>query len=230
MTHDGDRPPPEPRLLAAPIAGRVLAFAPHPDDEVAGPGGTLWLHRRQGDPVRVVIATDGIAGDPDDRYEKATYAELRRSESRRGLRELDVEDVVFWGFPDSCQLSDQDMEWGTRKAAEEIERFRPDVVYLPWGREGHPDHHATHVCVARALHRTGFRGTAYGYEVWHAMIPDLIVDITPAIDRKRRAIAQHESQLAYASFDHCILGLNAYRSLIHLRGRGYGEAFQVLHE
>lgn len=230
MSADELRPPPDPRWLTAPLPGRVLVFAPHPDDEIAGPGGTLCLHRRQQDPVRVVIATDGIAGDPEGRFDKATYSALRRAESGRGLHEIGVDDVVFWGFPDSCELSPVDLELGVRKATEEVQRFRPDIVYLPWGREGHPDHHATHLCVSRALERTTFRGTAYGYEVWHAMIPDLIVDITPVIEAKRRAIAQHRSQLAYASFDHCILGLNAYRSLIHARGRGYGEAFAILRE
>ena len=49
-------PPPEPEWLRDVPRGRVLAFAPHPDDEVAGPGGCLALHARAGDPVRVVVA------------------------------------------------------------------------------------------------------------------------------------------------------------------------------
>ena len=34
----------------------------------------------------------------------------------------------------------------------------------------------------------------------------------------------HESQIDYVQYDHCLAGLNAYRSLVHLRGKGYGEA------
>ena len=67
--------PPMPEIRKAPLSGRVLCLAPHPDDEAAGPGGALVKHRRQGDPVRVALATDGIAGDPDGRYDQATYAE-----------------------------------------------------------------------------------------------------------------------------------------------------------
>jgi N-acetylglucosamine malate deacetylase 1 len=207
---------------------RVLVFAPHPDDEAAGPGGVLCMHRAQGDPVRVVVATDGIAGDPDGKHDKASFAALRRAESRRGLAVLDVDDVAFWGFPDSCQLSGTDLELGTRMAAEEIERYRPDLVYLPWEAEGHPDHHALHVIVVRAMERTGYRGKALGYEVWHAMIPDVIVDITSVWEKKHQAMLCHESQLDYVRYDHCMLGLNAYRSLIHARGRGYGEAFRIV--
>ena len=222
-----DGPPPEPVLCTVP-RGRVLLFAPHPDDEVAGPGGTLALHRAAGDPVRVVVATDGIAGDPDGRFDAAGYAERRRAESVAGLRELDVDDVVFWGFPEGGGPSAADAERGAQAAAAELERYRPDVVYLPWQREGHPDHHALHAIVVQALDRTAFAGLALGYEVWNAMVPDRIVDVTSVVERKRRAMQAHESQLAYVLYDHALLGLSAYRSLVHLRGRGYGEAFCVV--
>lgn len=221
-------PPPEPVSWRAVPHGRVLVFAPHPDDEVAGPGGVLALHRAAGDPVRVVVATDGLAGDPEHRFEAATYAARRRGESTRGLSELGVDDVVFWGFPDSCVLSPSDLERGVLAAADELRRYRPDLVYLPWQHEGHPDHHALHTIVVHALDRGAFTGTALGYEVWNAMIPDLIVDVTAVTDQKRRAMLAHESQLAYVQYDHALLGLSAYRSLVHLRGRGYGEAFCVV--
>ena len=221
-------PPPEPRLLADVPHGRVLVFAPHPDDEAAGPGGALCLHRQAGDHVRVVIATDGVAGDPEGRFDRAAYGELRRGESRAGLAALGVDDVVFWGFPDNCTLAATDLELGVQRAAAELLALRPDLVYLPWDQEGHPDHHALHWIVVQAMARTGYRGAAWGYEVWHAMVPDLILDISAVIAQKRAAMAAHRSQLAYVQYDHCMLGLNAYRSLIFARGRGYGEAFRVV--
>lgn len=221
-------PPAEPKLLKAPPQGRVLCFAPHPDDEAAGPGGTLCLHHQQGDAVRVVIATDGKSGDPEGRHDPQRYTAVRRAESVAGLRVLGVDDVGFWGFPDSCQLSATDLERGTVLAAQEVGAFAPDTVLLPWAREGHSDHHALHVCVMRALERVHFRGRAWGYEVWHAMVPDVIVDITGVAQLKHQAMLCHASQTEYVAYDHCMMGLNAYRSLIHMRGRGYGEAFAVL--
>ncbi len=226
--YEAPTPPPEPQLLRTPPPGRVLCFAPHPDDEVVGPGGTLCLHQQQGDPVRVIVATDGTAGDPDGRHDPQALTRLRRQESRDGLADLGLHDVAFWGFPDSCQLSESDLELGARLAAEAIAAFQPDLVYLPWEREGHPDHHALHVCVMRAIDRSAFAGRAWGYEVWHAMIPDVIVDITAVAGRKHQAMRRHQSQIDYVTYDHCMMGLNAYRSLIHLRGRGYGEAFRIL--
>ncbi len=224
----------EPRLPAAPKlwkrvpAGRVLAFAPHPDDEAAGPGGVLALHREQRDPVRVVVATDGVSGDPDRRFDASAYAALRRAESRAGLAHLGVDDVEFWGFPDGHVLSEVDLEHGVRLALGALDAFGPDVVYLPWEHDGHPDHHALHVVVTRALDRAAFGGLALGYEVWNAMVPDVIVETTAVFERKRAAMLAHASQLAYTRYDHCLGGLSAYRSLQHLRGNGYGEALRCV--
>jgi LmbE family N-acetylglucosaminyl deacetylase len=137
-------------------------------------------------------------------------------------------DVQFWGVPDSCVLSEADLERGVQMAAAAVEQFAPDLVYLPWEREGHPDHHALFFVVTRALARLRWPGLALGYEVWNAMVPDVIVDTTAVIEQKRRAMLAHASQIAYVQYDHCLAGLNAYRSLVHLRGKGYGEAFCVV--
>ncbi|MBL8731572.1 MAG: PIG-L family deacetylase [Planctomycetes bacterium] len=220
--------PPMPALWRAVPRARVLVFAPHPDDEVCGPGGALALHRRQGDAVRVVVATDGTSGDPEGRFDPARYPQQRRAESRQGLAELGVDDVAFWGFPDSCVLSEADLERAAAIATAAVRDFQPGLVYLPWRREGHPDHHALFTVVTRALARATFAGLALGYEVWNAMIPDVVVDISPVMEQKRRAMLAHHSQLAYTQYDHSIAGLNAYRSLQHLQGRGYGEAFVVV--
>jgi LmbE family N-acetylglucosaminyl deacetylase len=220
------RPPVAPTLWRRVPRGRVLAFAPHPDDEAAGPGGALALHRAQGDPVRVAVATDGTSGDPGGRFDATTFAAMRRAESRAGCAELGVDDVAFWGFPDGHVLSETDLEAATRLAVEALAAFRPDVVYLPWEHDGHGDHLALHTVVTRALDRTAFAGLALGYEIWNAMIPDVVVETTAVFARKRAAMAAHASQLAYTQYDHALVGLAAYRSLQHLHGRGYAEAFR----
>jgi len=176
--------------------------------------------------VQVIVATDGISGDPDARHDPGTYAARRRDESRRGLREVDVpeDSVHFWGFPDDRVLTERDLERGARLAVDALTEHAPDVVYLPWEHEGHKDHHALFVVVTRAIDRAGWPGLALGYEVWNAMIPDVIVETTAVMEKKRRAMLAHESQLDYVQYDHCLQGLNAYRALVHLKGRGYGEA------
>lgn len=226
--HDESVPPPPPSLVRQPPRGRVLVFAPHPDDEAAGPGGTLALHRRQGDAVRVVIATDGRNGDADHLYEPQAYAAMRAGESRRGLAELGIDDVVFWGLPDGHVPSDADLAAARARAVGELASFQPDIVYLPWQREGHPDHHSLHRIGMQALAAFGFRGLGLGYEIWSTLLPDIVVDISPVIDRKTAAMRAHASQLELVRFDRGLLGLAEYRSLVHMRGKGHGEAFVIL--
>lgn len=43
-------------------SGEILVFAPHPDDETIGCGGTIALHRARNDQVKVIIVTDGSLG------------------------------------------------------------------------------------------------------------------------------------------------------------------------
>jgi LmbE family N-acetylglucosaminyl deacetylase len=125
-------------------------------------------------------------------------------------------------------LSAVDLEHATQRAQAAIAQFAPATVYLPWEHDGHTDHHALHVVVTQALQRAAFAGLALGYEVWNAMVPDVIVEITAVFAQKRAAMQAHHSQLAYTQYDHSLGGLAAYRSLQHLRGRGYGEAFRCL--
>ncbi|MCC6784718.1 MAG: PIG-L family deacetylase [Planctomycetes bacterium] len=223
--HDATTRLPAPRLLATPPRGRVLCFAPHPDDEVIGPGGTLALHARAGDPVRVVIATDGASGDPDGRFPRAEYAARRRAESVAGLAVLGVPAPICWGYPDACVLTEADLAGIAERAGAELAAWPADVVYLPWSGEHNADHRALHDGVARALRRHAFRGVALGYEVWSPLEPELLIDIEPCVALKRRAIGCYETQLRYVDYAHVILGLNAYRSLHCGGGRGHAEAF-----
>ncbi len=217
---------PQPDVWRAPPAGRVLCFAPHPDDECIGPGGLLALHRRQGDPVRVVVASDGRAGDPDGKFDAGSYTERRRAETRAGLHELGVDDVGFWGLPDSCVITDGDLDLLAGLAQAEIDSYAPEIVYMPWEGEGNSDHRALFCGVFRALKRRAWPGRALGYEIWNHLVPDVLVDITDVIDRKERALRGFATQLAYTDILRPTLGLNAARSMIFNNGVGYGEALR----
>jgi N-acetylglucosamine malate deacetylase 1 len=230
--------PARPVLWRKPPSGRILVFAPHPDDEIAGPGGILARHQQLGDQVRVIVTTDGTNGDPDGQRTAEEISALRRRESRAGLAVLGIEDVHYWGFPDGQVLTEADLQKGTALAQDAIADFAPDVVYMPWENDGHPDHHALYVVVTRAIEQLqslpsaapiARKLLALGYEVWNTMIPDVIVDTTETAELKRQAMLAHASQIQYVQFDRCLLGLSAYRAMVHMKGRGHGEALCLVH-
>jgi len=80
--------------------GPVLVLAPHPDDEVLGPGGALALHCAAGDNVSVVIVTDG-----GQQLGKSTFFTLhqprtRIEESIKAGTILGYKNIKCWHLPD----------------------------------------------------------------------------------------------------------------------------------
>ena len=76
---------------------RVLVFAAHPDDDVLGMGGTIALHGRQGDDVRIVCVTDGSSTQyPDD----AEIRARKEGEAVAAAAALGVRDYVHLDLPD----------------------------------------------------------------------------------------------------------------------------------
>lgn len=212
-----------------PGAGRVLCFAPHPDDEILGAGGTLRRHVLAGAEVGVVLATDGVHGDPEGRFAGQDLAALRRAESRAAQDLLGIGPMRCWGLPDSYEVTDSDRRLVTGLAVEALQQAAPDTVYLPWAADRHPDHLVLHRCVMAALETVDFGGEAWGYEVWAPIsAPDAVVDIGAVLAEKRAALDCFATQLAYNDIRHMVLGMNAYRSLILEQAAGYGEAFQRL--
>jgi N-acetylglucosamine malate deacetylase 1 len=221
----GDAAPAPPEIWSAPPPGRVLVLAPHQDDETIGCGGILALHRSQGDPVRVVFLTDGGAGDPAGHFPPHGYVALRQTEARRACRVLGVTDLEFWGYPDGKLGAVAEL--GGRLLAA-VDTFAPASVYYPSSRELHPDHWAAGALVD-ALHRAGrWRAPAYGYEIWAAIEPTHVIDVSAVVETKLAALAEYPSQLRYNDYRPKMLGLAAYRTLCLPPGARYAEAFRRL--
>ena len=217
------QPPAQPTIWLEPPRGSVLVLAPHPDDECLGCGGAVTLHRRQGDRVRVVIVTDGAAGDALGYYSGQDYLQLRREEARRAGAILGVDELVFWDYPDG-KLSEA-LDLAERLEAL-FEADRPDIIYRPSTREIHPDHWALGVGVDKALRRYRPAISDFCYEIWATVQPTHVIDITPVWEVKRKAVEQYGSQLRYCDYLHMVAGLNAYRT-IHCPSARYVEAFQA---
>jgi hypothetical protein len=79
---------------------------------------------------------------------------------------------------------------------------------------------------SRALASSGLAPDTqvWAYETWTPLPANRIVDITAAFSAKEAAVAAHVT--AHLAFDvGATLGLNRYRSVHGLMGRGYAEGF-----
>ena len=157
---------PLPRAATAPEPGPVILFAPHADDDVIGAGGTAALHVAQGDPVQVVVTYDGVAGDPEGRYDPVELRATRQREARAGGRHLGLSDYDFWGYPEGHEPGPAEFRQAAGRVAELLRAMRPVTVYAPWVGEHHLDHHVLGRVVQGALALSGHDCRAWGYEVW----------------------------------------------------------------
>jgi LmbE family N-acetylglucosaminyl deacetylase len=212
-----------------------MVFAPHPDDDLIGCGGSLIKHVRNGRNVTVVYMTSGDAGSRS--ITKRALGEVREKEAQKACEFIGIKDLVFLRNRDGYL---ENNERNFVRVVNLLREKQPSIIYMPHENDGHPDHVTTHRIASRAMTCAAgpwFQETVgspwsadvvLGYEVW-SPIPDpgYIEDTTEVIDQQLAALAFHESQLGDVAYDHLVRSLHGYRGFM-LGGSSYAEAFSVI--
>lgn len=214
------RPCPLPKLLTPLDNGKVLVFAPHPDDETLGCGGTLAKLKAVGCTIKVVFVTDGggAGGLPEGSIA------IRQQEAAAALTTLGVQDWLFLDEPDGSFRNHPAFE---RLALEIMQAFQADWIFLP----SVLDYHRDHVAIGQTLfalwqqHKTAAR--LFFYEIWSPLPATHVVDISSAIELKRQAIEQYKLPLSHCDYLSASIGLSRYRALYlpKQEHQQYAEAF-----
>lgn len=220
-------------MVWQPGAEKILVLAPHMDDETIGCGGTLALHARRGAQITVVFLTDGRNGSTEvntlygeEREQKQReLIELRTTEARAALQRLGVNRMICLDAEDGAL---ERCDWAAEQLRDVLLKHRPDIVYLPFYLEEHPDHRAASRVLLDAAAGTSLQFQCMGYEVWTPLFPNCLVRIDSTVETKKQALQEYRSQLKQCDYLHASIGLNAHRSagLINPPGfQGYAEAF-----
>ena len=192
----------------------ALILAPHADDEVFGCGGAILSHVCQSVSLSVVILTDGGRyGDPVKRME----------ESQAAAAVLQYGEPEFWGLADRALHHEKNL---VERLVQKIFAVNADLVYAPSPWEIHPDHRRTASAAVEAVLRTGAR-LAF-YEVGSPLPPNLLLDITPHVDAKKKAMRCFDSQLQQQNYDRQIFSLNQYRTYTLPLDVAAAEAYLLL--
>lgn len=202
---------------------RILVLSPHPDDESIGCGGTLLHHLAHGAEVQAVFLTSGEKGG-HGRSEAETMS-TREREARDAAGILGLRHLEFWRQPDGRL---QATRAAVTRLKATLKQFRPEKIYVTHDREMHPDHRGAVRLLRRALHGTkGKQPDVLMYEVWTPIQQlDEIVDISPYMERKLRAVRAYRTQCAVVGFVEAVRGLNRYRGEMHSwPGGNYAEVF-----
>lgn len=105
---------------------RIMVFAPHPDDDILGCGGSIAKHARQGHEIITVYMTSGEAGSLT--YSRDELAALRENEARQASLLLKVNETIFLRNPDGYLEYNRD---NLVKIVSLLRANKPDLVYLP---------------------------------------------------------------------------------------------------
>ena len=172
----------------------------------------------------MIFLTSGEKGGHGYSEEETTT--IREEEAKAAACILQTSESDFWREPDGGFTPGEN---SVKRLVKKINSFMPDVVYVPHDDEVHPDHKGAALLVREAVMQSKEtkRPIVWMYEVWTPIQNiDHIVDITPYVEIKRKAIHAHKSQCDVMKFDEAILGLNRYRGEMHSwPGGDYAEVF-----
>ena len=181
---------------------KVLIFAPHPDDEVLGCGGSLLKKISTGCEVAVIYMTSGEGTAP---------ASVREKEALASCQFLGVKTQFFLREPDGfLTLTPHVVEAVTAILDEES----PHIVYVPHGKEKNRDHTATHTIAHHCLVQCKPE-IVLAYEVWTPMQNyGLVEDITGEMEQKIEALKLHQSQLSQFPYLELAQTLARFRGIV----------------
>lgn len=200
----------------------ALVLAPHPDDEVLGPGGTVARLVSEGATAHVVVVT---RGQPP--LFTSEQVQRTRSEADRAHEVLGVASAEFLDFPAAALDVTPHAELN-RAIEDTLVRLQPELLFVPFNGDMHRDHREVFDSAMVAA-RPGGPATPkaiYAYETlsetnWNApyltadFVPTVFFDISEHIERKIAALSCYESQLRPSPHER---SLDAVRALATLRG------------
>jgi len=175
----------------------ILAIAAHRDDVEQTCGGTLLRMHSLRLRTAILDLTRGEAGTRGSAEERAGEAEEAAGILRVAWREaLDIPDGRV------------ENTWENRiKIVRKLRQLRPRVVILPYWQGRHPDHYNSGTLGYEACFLSGLAKIDTGeppfrpFKIIYASLysdvrPSFVVDITPFIEERFRALLAYRSQYA----------------------------------
>jgi bacillithiol biosynthesis deacetylase BshB1 len=186
--------------MAEQSIAEVLAIAAHRDDVEQTCGGTLLRMRSAGVSTAILDLTQGEAG-------------TRGSAAERAAEAAEAARILGAGWREALDIPDGRVEntWENKlKVVEVLRRVRPRVVILPYWTARHPDHATTSTLGYEACFLSGLAKIETGtaphrpFKIVYASLyadvrPSFVVDITPFIEDRHRALMAYHSQYANQS-------------------------------
>ena len=178
----------------------IVAIAAHPDDAELSCGGTLLAAKAQGKATAIIDLTRGELGT------RGTPA-IRQAEAEEAAKVLQLDTRLNLNLPDGHLQNSPEQRLAVVKA---IRALKPRVVLCNAITDRHPDHGTAADLVEDACFLAGLKNIITEIDgtqqEWHRpqivlhyiqdrfLKPDLVIDITPYMDARMRAVKAFKSQ------------------------------------
>ncbi|WP_099462947.1 MULTISPECIES: PIG-L deacetylase family protein [Parabacteroides] len=184
---------------------RVIVFGAHPDDCDVNAGGTAALFAQMGHKVKFVSLTNGDKGH--HQMQPEALAARRKKEMQEAGRSLGI---VYENLDNHDGELMATLE-NRKKVIRMICDWKADVVITHRPNDYHPDHRYASTIVQDAAYMISVPLMVPGGEPLlkapvflymqdsflkpNPFSPDIVIDITPVVEKKLDAICAHESQV-----------------------------------
>jgi LmbE family N-acetylglucosaminyl deacetylase len=184
---------------------RMLLLVAHPDDAEFHSGGLMTIYRSLGHEVKIVAVTNGESGHHETMGPALTAR--RRQEQAAAAKVIGATSEV-WDFPDGRLQPTLEVRY---RIIAEIRNFQPDIVLTHRNNDYHPDHRAVGDAVRDASYMVTVPNIVPDVPILRkdpvvAFVPDrftkpyplqadVIVDVTPYLDKIVEMLACHRSQM-----------------------------------
>ena len=194
---------------------KIVIFAPHPDDEIYGCGGSILKWMEEGHELHIIYVTDNRVliswgrehGDLLEKYiteylnlNEDQIAEICLNEAKQASKAFGFppNNVHLFKFHD--QKAKENINLGIKLAKDVI--ANADRVVLPSDNNNHPDHQATHTIAKQAaldlnLKRTEF----YVYAIYNLikvpMEKQVKIKIAEYREKVYEIMSLYKTQLAF---------------------------------
>ena len=207
----------KPVVLDSPSKKRIAVIAPHPDDEIIGPGGTLLSSTKKSCTVDIIYLTSGGRKD----------FVVRENEAKI------LCDKIGWN---SHFLRNEEgkRNWNLENLLKIIYKLKPQILMIPFILDDNKDHQFFNKLLFHnkaKLKKTFLMKTEiWAYQVYTAVFPNVVVDITDFKETKSELIKIYESQMNKRDWANFSIGLNAWTSRWLNNGSksSWAESFYVV--
>jgi len=144
----------------------IVVFAPHPDDETLGCGGTIAELASSGNNINIVFLTDGTSSHTKF-ISRQELKSIRIKEAEKAAYELGIKS----GNLHFLEITDGNLDKQYKKTvsliAETLKNNKPDIIFVTSGKEFPDDHFFTNKSVLEAVKESSISPDIYEYLIWY---------------------------------------------------------------